>query len=91
MVHHRFIAFFVVVALAFGALSGCGLTPGYTYHSAEAAREQRAADELRRGGANEVARSAQDRADDHQKKAMRKCDGFVECVVDLLFYSWLGD
>lgn len=78
-----------MLGLSFGALQGCGLTPGYSYHSAEAAREQRTADDLRRAGAGDAARAAQSRADAEHKKASHGCDGFLACLVDLLFYAWL--
>ena len=68
----------LVAVLAAG--TGCGAS---RFHAEEAAREQRAADDLRRGGATEAGRAAQNRADAHQRDA--SCWDFLECVVDAIF------
>jgi hypothetical protein len=59
-----------------------------TYHGEAAAQEQRAADDLRRGGATEAASAAQDRADQHRKSA--SCNGLFECSVNIVFSIFEG-
>ncbi len=70
------IAVFVVLLAAMSA--GCS-----SIHMETADREQRAADDLRRGGATEAARAAQLRADEQRKAA--SCDGAFECAAEIVF------
>ncbi len=53
-----------------------------SYHQEEAVLQQRAADDLRRGGATDAGRAAQERADAHQRAG--SCS-FFECVIEGLF------
>ncbi|MBH9552383.1 hypothetical protein [Inhella gelatinilytica] len=78
----------ITAALAL-ALGGCAVTPGAQTHSTEAARSQQAADEYRRAGATGAGETAQQRANVQAREASRACSGVLECVVEVLIYSWL--
>jgi ABC-type phosphate transport system substrate-binding protein len=75
MWHNKRLAITVMAVLCCVAGTGCA-----SYHSEAADREQRAADELRRGGATEAAGAAQRRADESKKAA--SCNGVLECTFD---------
>lgn len=65
------------LALAVSEVPGCA-----NHHYQVAEQEQRASDDLRKVGATEASRAAQDRADAHRQSA--KCKDAVECVFEVL-------